>query len=77
MSECECLPHCKFFNNVLEDMPSTAERTKRKFCLGENSVCARYMVYKALGSASVPPTLFPMQRERARELIMANIIITS
>ena len=69
MSECECLPRCPFFNDVMADMPSTADRMKRKFCLGDNSTCARYMIFKTLGSANVPPSLFPMQKERAEEII--------
>ena len=72
MSECECLPRCPFFNDVMSDMPSTADRMKRKFCLGDNSNCARYLVFKALGSPNVPATLFPMQKERAQELISAG-----
>jgi hypothetical protein len=69
MSNCECLAGCPFFNDVMTDMPSTAERLKKKYCLGDNTSCARYMVFKALGKEHVPSTLFPMQKDRAVELI--------
>ena len=69
MSDCECLKGCPFFNDVMTDMPSTADRLKKKYCLGDNSACARYMVFKALGKEYVPITLFPMQKDRAEELI--------
>lgn len=60
-----------FFNDVMPNMPSTADQLK-KYCLTDSSTCARFMVSKALGSAKVPKTLFPNQIERAEELITAG-----
>ncbi|MBI9049775.1 MAG: hypothetical protein JEZ00_10170 [Anaerolineaceae bacterium] len=71
MSDCECLQDCPFFNEVMMDMPSTADRLKRKYCLGENESCARYMVFKSLGEENVPATLFPMQKVQAEKFINA------
>ncbi len=72
MADCECLPACPFFNDVLTDMPATAEYLKAKFCLGDNSQCARYLVFKALGKAHVPVDLFPDHTERARQIIQTK-----
>ena len=69
MTICECLEKCPFFNDHMVDMPVTAEITKRRFCREDNSKCARYMVFKALGRTRVPPDLFPSQVEIAQEII--------
>lgn len=50
-------------------MPANAELTKMKYCQGEYTECARYMVFKALGKPRVPDDLFPREKERAEEII--------
>jgi len=69
MADCECLPGCIFFNDKMVNMPSTSGMYKRIYCQGDNSKCARYMVFKAKGKGSVPGTLFPNQFEKAKEII--------
>lgn len=71
MVECECLPRCPFFNNKMAEMPVTAERLKKKYCLADNSGCARFMVFKALGREKVPIDLFPHNLDRAHQIIAA------
>lgn len=69
MSDCENLPGCPFFFGKMEMMPAMAEMFKRNYCLGDNSGCARYMVYRAKGKGQVPPDLYPNDRERAEEIV--------
>ncbi len=71
MSEtpCECLPRCPFFQDKMANMPRTAEVYKKKYCFGDNTLCARFMVFRARGREAVPPDLFPHERKRARELL--------
>ena len=69
MAVCECLERCPFFNDHMADMPVTAEITKKRFCEEDNSKCARYMVFKALGEAKIPSYLFPSQVESAQKII--------
>ena len=69
MSECEHLKSCPFFNDNMPDMPDHADLFKGLYCRGNNSMCARYMVYKALGKGSVPANLYPHHTERAKEII--------
>jgi hypothetical protein len=40
-----------------------------KYCFEDNTRCARYMVFKALGREHVPPTLLPSQVDKAEEII--------
>jgi len=69
MAKCECLVTCPFFNDKMKNMQGMANIYKNKYCLGDNSACARYMVFKALGSGTVPSDLFPNMHDRAKALI--------
>lgn len=69
MASCEMIEKCIFFNDKMAGMPTTAAMMKKKYCLGDNSKCARYMVCKAKGRESVPPDLTPSQAERAASII--------
>lgn len=69
MSACESLEQCPFFNDHMANMPTTADLMKQRFCKGDNTNCARYMVFKALGKPKVPSDLFPSQIEIACEII--------
>jgi hypothetical protein len=53
-------------------MPTMANQLKEKFCQGDNSGCARFMVFERLGPGTVPSTLFPNQTEQAKQLIAAS-----
>jgi hypothetical protein len=52
--------------------PGTAEMFKKKYCLGDNTDCARHMVMKNLGKPNVPSDLFPNQKNVAEQLVAAN-----
>jgi len=47
------------------------EMMKRRYCLGDNSDCARYMVFSTLGKGQVPADLIPNQPDKARAVIAA------
>jgi hypothetical protein len=67
--DCECLPTCIFFNDKMANMPGLSDLFKKKYCRGDSRQCARYLVFKGLGRANVPPDLYPNQVERARTLV--------
>lgn len=69
MADCECLAGCLFFNNKMKDTEGIGSMFKRKYCLGNNSGCARYMVFKKLGSRRVPANLYPNMVDRALEIL--------
>lgn len=71
MAECECVPKCPFFHDKMADMPSMANMMKKRYCQGDSSVCARWVVRAALGPTAVPIDLFPNQLERAEKLVVA------
>ncbi len=69
MANCECLAACPFFNDKMPDTEGLGAMIKKKYCQGDNSNCARYMVFKKLGKGSVPGNLYPNMQDRAREII--------
>lgn len=69
MADCECLSGCRFFNDKMANMPSISEMFKKSYCKGDNSKCARYVVFKALGRPKVPENLFPNQLDIAEHII--------
>ncbi|MBN2515240.1 MAG: hypothetical protein JXC33_04315 [Deltaproteobacteria bacterium] len=42
---------------------------KKKYCQGDNSTCARYVLAQKLGREKVPVNLYPNMNEKAREII--------
>ncbi|RPJ50323.1 MAG: hypothetical protein EHM23_35430 [Acidobacteria bacterium] len=69
MSECECVSTCDFFNEQMKGLEAIKEMMKRRYCLGDNSDCARHMVFQELGKGRVPPDLIPNQTEKVRNII--------
>jgi len=69
MADCPSLPTCPFFIGVMENMPSFTTYLKTHFCEGEYSICARFMVFQALGKGAIPRDLFPNEPKRAYEII--------
>lgn len=69
MSVCERLEQCIFFSRKMKDMPAEADQLKEKYCLHDNSHCARYLILKELGKEKVPYDLFPNQRRRALKIL--------
>jgi hypothetical protein len=58
-----------FFNDKMADLPAAADFLKNKYCRGDSSECARYVVRKTLGRERVPSDLFPNDISRAKQLI--------
>ena len=69
MAECECIQGCPFFNDKMKDTEGLGAMYRKKYCLGDNTDCARHMVFKALGKSSVPLDLYPNQLEKAQNII--------
>jgi len=69
MPDCEMIAKCIFFNDKMSDKPGTANIMKQKYCKGSNQDCARYIVCKGLGREHVPSDLYPIQIDRAKDLV--------
>ena len=71
MAECECMSGCPFFNDRMQGLEVIKDMMKKRFCLGDNTHCARYIVFKTLGGGNVPPDLVPHDEERAKSIVAA------
>ena len=71
MADCECLPGCPFFNDKMDADKGLGQIYKKKYCLGDNTDCARHMVFKKLGREKVPANPFPNMQDRARDILSA------
>ena len=70
MANCECMQGCPYFEkDLMKQLPDVLKLRQEQYCLGDNSTCARYMVFKALGKSNVPLDLLPSQVEKARVII--------
>ncbi len=66
---CEKLAGCPFFNDKMSGSSATAAMLKQKYCQGDKTACARYIVSAALGKDKVPADLYPHQAERLHALL--------
>ena len=69
MADCELLTGCPFFNDKMKDTEGLGAIFKNKYCKGDNSQCARYMVYKKLGKPGVPANLYPNMHDQAKKIL--------
>lgn len=69
MADCEKIQGCLFFNDKLSSMPALAETIKERYCKGDYSKCARYIVCNAIGKERVPEDLFPAMLSRAKQIV--------
>jgi hypothetical protein len=69
MANCECLQGCPFFNDRMKDTQGLGAIYKTKYCLADNSRCARYMVFKKFGKPAVPADLYPNMHDRANQIM--------
>lgn len=70
MAECELLSECsRFFTLKLSRLPCSAQIYKIRYCYGNKTLCARYLVCISLCKEQVPMDLFPNHAGKARAFI--------
>jgi UTP-glucose-1-phosphate uridylyltransferase len=69
MKKCPLLEECRFFNDIIENVPSVSARLKEQYCLGDNSTCARLLVSAEIGKEHLPDDVFPHEMEKAQKII--------
>lgn len=69
---CEKLAGCPFYNDKMPIESSMGKLYKLKYCEGDKTICARYMVCTKLGKEFVPDNLFPNMKDRAEQIIKEN-----
>lgn len=66
---CENLAGCPFFNDKMDIESGIGKIYKTRYCEGDKTLCARYMVSLQLGKAAVPVDLYPNMFEKAKEIL--------
>ena len=72
MAKCELLAGCLFFQGKMQIDSGLGALYSHRYCLGDSSECARYMVAKKCGREKVPENLYPNMYDRAQEIIRTN-----
>lgn len=67
--KCPLLRECRFFNDIIENMPSISESLKAQYCLGRNSECARFLIFTEIGRDHLPDDVFPHELAKAKNLV--------
>ena len=69
MNKCLLLTECRFFNDIIENMPSISEVLKDQYCLGDNTECARHVIFTEIGKEHLPDDVFPHELDKAKKIV--------
>ena len=69
MSKCEKLEKCPFYQGKMDAERGIGKMYKQKYCEGDKTQCARYIVATQLGAAFVTNNLYPNMHEAAEKLL--------
>lgn len=70
--KCEFLHGCPFYNDKMDIESGIGKMYKNRYCLGDKTECARYIVREKLGPEFVPVNLYPNMHEKADGIIAQN-----
>jgi len=70
--ECERLAKCPFYQNKMPIESGLGSLYRKKYCEGDKTKCARYLVVTKLGAEYVPDDLYPNMDKRAEEIVAKN-----
>lgn len=66
---CPLLNECRFFNDIIENMPSISASLKARYCLSDSKGCARFLIFEKIGKEHVPDDVFPHELEKAEKML--------
>ena len=72
MATCEKLEKCPFYQGSMKMDSGLGSIYKKKYCEGDKTVCARYMVATTIGPEFVIAHLYPNMKDIAEKLIADN-----
>lgn len=72
MAMCENLSKCPFYQGQMSLDSGLGSMYKKRYCEGNRSLCARYMVSSSLGKEYVPSSLYPNMTDKAKEILAAH-----
>ncbi len=72
MAVCEKLEKCPFYQGRMSMDSGVGAIYKKKYCEGDKTICARYMVATTVGPDFVNNNLYPNMKEQAEKIIAEN-----
>lgn len=72
MATCEKLEKCPFYQGKMNMESGLGAMYKKKYCEGDKSLCARYMVATTVGPDFVNNHLYPNMMDKAKSIIAEN-----
>ena len=69
---CEKLAKCPFYNDKMDINKGVGAMYKSKYCEGDKTQCARYIVATKLGAEYVTNNLYPNMNDKAEKLLAEN-----
>lgn len=66
---CARLTGCPFYNDRMPMERGVGSIFKKKYCLGNHDICARYKVICEVGENNVPANLYPNMMDIAENII--------
>ena len=72
MANCEKLAACPFYQGDMKMESGLGAMYKKKYCEGDKTACARYMVAETVGKDFVTGDLYPNMVDKAKKIIEEN-----
>ncbi|MBP3609416.1 MAG: hypothetical protein J6J42_03655 [Lachnospiraceae bacterium] len=72
MATCEKLAKCPFYQGKMSMETGLGSMYKQKYCEGDKTTCARYMIATKLGPDYVTNSIYPNMTEMALKMIEKN-----
>lgn len=72
MATCEKLAKCPFYQGKMDINSGLGAMYKQKYCEGDKTACARYIVATQLGPEYVTNNLYPNMSDAAKALLEKN-----
>ena len=72
MATCEKLSKCPFYQGKMDINSGLGRMYKEKYCEGDKTLCARYIVATNLGPEFVTEKLYPNMADTAQKMLAEN-----
>ena len=72
MAMCEKFEKCPFYNDKMPCESGLGAMYKKRFCEGDKTQCARYIVSTKCGPQFVDNNLYPNMADRAKTILAQN-----
>lgn len=69
MATCEKLPKCPFYQGKMDINSGLGSMYKKRYCEGDKTLCARYIIATKLGPEFVTDSLYPNMTDKANRLL--------